>query len=109
MKHTKLLLPLHEQDHMPNHGEINIQIYKKLIDMGLNEDISFKQFLLNWKIDEETYLLRLHYTIQKPILFRKVGKNGQAINQVLALGPEHDKIRARWASNVTSKNMLERV
>jgi hypothetical protein len=28
---------------MPNHGEINIQIYKKLIDMGLCEDISFEQ------------------------------------------------------------------
>jgi hypothetical protein len=34
MKDTKILLPLDEQDHMLNHGEINIQIYKKLIDMG---------------------------------------------------------------------------
>jgi hypothetical protein len=34
MKHTKILLPLDEQDRMPNHGEINIQIYKKFIDMG---------------------------------------------------------------------------
>jgi hypothetical protein len=47
MKHTKLLLPLHEKNHIPNHGEINIQIYKKLIDMGLSDNISFKQFLLN--------------------------------------------------------------
>jgi hypothetical protein len=39
MKHTKILLLLDEQDRMPNHGEINIQIYKKLIDMGLSEDI----------------------------------------------------------------------
>jgi hypothetical protein len=52
MKHTKILLPLNEQDHMPNHGEINFQIYKKLINMGLNEDISFEQFLLDLKIDE---------------------------------------------------------
>ncbi len=37
---------------MPNHGEINIQIYKKIIDMGLSEDISFEYFLLNLKIDE---------------------------------------------------------
>jgi len=32
---------------MPNQGEINIQIYKKLINMGLGEDISFEQFLLD--------------------------------------------------------------
>jgi hypothetical protein len=42
MKNTKILLLLDEQDHMPNHGEISIQIYKKLIDMGLGEDISFE-------------------------------------------------------------------
>jgi hypothetical protein len=37
---------------MLNHGEINIQIYKK--HMGLCEDIFFEQFLLEFKIDEET-------------------------------------------------------
>jgi hypothetical protein len=47
MKHTKMLLLLDEQDRMPNHGEINIQFYKKLVDMGLNEDIYFEQFLLD--------------------------------------------------------------
>jgi len=37
MKYTKILLFLNEQDCMPNHGKINIQIYKiKLIDMGLS-------------------------------------------------------------------------
>jgi hypothetical protein len=51
---TKILLLLDEQDHMPNHGEINIQIYKKLVNMGLCEDISFEIFLLDLKIDEET-------------------------------------------------------
>jgi hypothetical protein len=52
MKHTKILLFLHEQDCMPNHGEINIQIYKKFINMELSEDISFKQFLLTIKMNE---------------------------------------------------------
>jgi hypothetical protein len=33
MKHTKILLPLDEQDHMLNHSEINIQIYKNIIEM----------------------------------------------------------------------------
>jgi hypothetical protein len=36
---------------MPNNGEITIQIYKNIIDMGLSEDISFQQFLLDLKID----------------------------------------------------------
>jgi len=48
---------------MPNQGEINIQIYKKLINMGLGEDISFEQFLLDLKINEETYIF-LDYITQ---------------------------------------------
>jgi len=43
MKHTKILLPLDEQDHMPNHGEISIQNLKNLISMGLGEDFFFEQ------------------------------------------------------------------
>ncbi len=39
----------------------------------------------------------------------KVEKIGRATNQTLALGPEHDKIRARWALDVPSESMLERV
>jgi hypothetical protein len=65
MKHRKILLLLDEQDCWPN------QIYKKLIDMGLSEDISFEQFLLYFNIDEETYILGLHCMIQKPTLFLK--------------------------------------
>jgi hypothetical protein len=68
MKHTKILLHLDEQDHMPNHGEINIQFYKKLIDMRLYENTSFEQFLLYLKIDEETSSFGLCYTIQKSTL-----------------------------------------
>jgi hypothetical protein len=63
MKHTKILLPLDEQDHMPNHGEIHIQIYKKLTDMGLGEDFFFEQFLLDFKIHEKACLLGLCYII----------------------------------------------
>jgi hypothetical protein len=44
---------------MPNHGEISIKIYKKLINMGFSEDISFEQILLDLKIDEETYIFGL--------------------------------------------------
>jgi hypothetical protein len=42
-------LPLDEQDRI-YHGDIKIQIYKKLIDMGLGEDISFEQILLDLRI-----------------------------------------------------------
>jgi hypothetical protein len=80
MKHTKILLPLDKQDCMPNHGEIDIQIYKKLINMGLGEDISFEQILLDLKIDEETYILGLQHTIQKPTLFLKRKPNDIHIN-----------------------------
>jgi hypothetical protein len=46
---------------MSNHGKSNIQIYIKLVDMGLNENIYFVQFLLD-----------LNYsTIQKLFLFLK--------------------------------------
>jgi hypothetical protein len=75
MKHIKILLLLDEQDHMPNHGEINIQIYKKLINMGLGQDISFEEFLLDLKIDEKTYFLGLCYAMQKPTLFFKQKPN----------------------------------
>jgi len=44
MKHTKILLPLDEQECLPNHGEINIQKFKKLINMGLGEDIFLNNF-----------------------------------------------------------------
>jgi len=40
---------------------------------------------------------------------QKVGKTSRAINQVLAPRPKHNKIQARWASNVLLENMLERV
>jgi hypothetical protein len=64
MKNTKILLPLDEQGHMPNHDEINIKIYKQLVNMGLNEDISFEQFSLDFNIDEKTYIFGLRYRIQ---------------------------------------------
>ncbi len=48
MKQTKILFPLDEQDCMLDHGEINIQIYEKLVDMGLDEDISCEIDLLDF-------------------------------------------------------------
>jgi hypothetical protein len=40
---------------------------------------------------------------------QKVVKIGRIINQVLAPSPKHDKIWAQWASNISSKSMLEKV
>jgi hypothetical protein len=40
---------------------------------------------------------------------RKVGKTSWIVSKAFALGPKHDKIWAQWASNISSKNMSERV
>jgi hypothetical protein len=40
---------------------------------------------------------------------QKVGKISWSLNQVLALGLEHDKIRAWWVLDVLLKSMLKRV
>jgi hypothetical protein len=34
---------------------------------------------------------------------QKAGKTSQTVNQALALGPKHDKIRAQWAIDVSRK------
>ncbi len=39
---------------------------------------------------------------------QKVRKVSRAISEMLALGPEHDKIQAWWASSIVSKNMLKK-
>jgi hypothetical protein len=44
MKHTKILLPLEEENCISKHHDISMKMYKKLIDMGSYEDISFEQF-----------------------------------------------------------------
>jgi len=46
-----------------------LRYVKIYIDRGLGEDMSFEQFLLNWQIDEESYILGLWYIIQKPTYF----------------------------------------
>jgi hypothetical protein len=40
---------------------------------------------------------------------QKLGKIGQIISQVPTLVPKHDKIRARWVSNIPSECILEMV
>jgi hypothetical protein len=40
---------------------------------------------------------------------QKVRKTSWNVSQMPTLGLEHEKIRARWALDVSSKNMLERV
>jgi hypothetical protein len=40
---------------------------------------------------------------------RKVGKISQIVSQTLTPRPKHDKIWARWALDISPKNMLERV
>jgi hypothetical protein len=40
---------------------------------------------------------------------QKVGNTSRTISQALTFGPKHDKIWARWASNILLENMLEKV
>ncbi len=47
MKHIKILLFLDEQDCMPNHVKSIFKFIKKLVDMGLDEDVFFEQFLFD--------------------------------------------------------------
>jgi hypothetical protein len=63
MKHIKILLIVNEQNCMPNHGKINIQIYKKLVNMGSGEDIFFEQFLLDFKkMKKHIFWIMIHNT-----------------------------------------------
>ncbi len=69
MKHTKKLLPLKEENCILKHCDISIKIYKKLIDMGLGEHISF----VNNKIEHLYYYHKKYYNnylqiIQKSIV-----------------------------------------
>jgi hypothetical protein len=56
MKHTKISSPLAKENCISKYHDISIKIYKKLIDIGLGEDIPFERLLLNIQIDEETFI-----------------------------------------------------
>jgi hypothetical protein len=65
--------------------------------MGLGEGIFFEQFLLDLKIDEETYFFGLCYTIQKPISFFKQ-KPSDVCTNVLGM---HAKFM--WGANTDAQ------
>jgi hypothetical protein len=59
MRYTKVLLPLNENERTQNLSQIAIQIFKKLVDMRLNNENSFDEFLSNLQLNENTYLFTL--------------------------------------------------
>ncbi len=68
--------------------------------MGLGEDISFQQFLLDLKIDEKTCILRLHYIIKEPTLFLKQKPNDICTNVFgIHAGP-------LWGINIDAQYIL---
>jgi len=69
--------------------------------MGLGEDISLEQFLLDFKIDEKSYILGLCYTIQKPTLFFKQKPNDICTN-VFGI---HAK--PLWGANINAQYILD--
>jgi hypothetical protein len=75
-----------------------INIY---IDRGLGEDISFEQFLLNWQLDEESYILGIWYIIQKPTLFLKQKPNDIRTN-VFGI-----YVKVLWEANTSAQYILD--
>jgi hypothetical protein len=71
MRCTKMLLRLNENKRTQNLFQITIQIFEKLVDMGLGNENSFNKFLLNFQMDKDIYLLALWCTLQKLTLFIK--------------------------------------
>ncbi len=70
MKCTKILTPLNEHDNNPNIHEITFQIFKKLVDMGLDEifiSLVFKKFAIKWK---ELFTCLTMYNIKMDIVFK---------------------------------------
>jgi hypothetical protein len=70
MKCKKMLLRLNENKHTQNLFQIIIQIFEKLIDMGLGHENSFNEFISNLQMNKDIYLA-LWCTLQKPTLFLK--------------------------------------
>ncbi len=50
---------------------LTIQIFNKLVDMGLSLEISFGKFIVELQIDETIYLFALCCTLRKLTLFFK--------------------------------------
>ncbi len=75
MKSTKVLLPLEEGECIVDLCQTTTTIFKQLVNMGLSEDNSFDKFLTNMCLNQETYILTLRCTLQKPTLFLKCCPN----------------------------------
>jgi hypothetical protein len=59
MKYTKILLPLNEKHYNSNLHEITIQIFLKLVNMGLSANFHLMNFFHLIEINSNTYLLTL--------------------------------------------------
>jgi len=54
-----MLLPLNENEHTLNFFQILIQIFEKLVDMGLGNEIFFNEFFSNLQMNKYIYILAL--------------------------------------------------
>ncbi len=63
MRCIKVLLLLNENERTQNLSQITIQIFEKLVDMGLCNENSFDDFLSNLQMNEDIYLLALRCTL----------------------------------------------
>jgi len=68
MKCTKILLLLNEKNHNFYLHNVGIQIYNKLVNMGLGIKISFHECFVKFQINQNTYLFALQCALHKPTL-----------------------------------------
>jgi len=59
MKFTKILSHLNEHDTNPNFHHIASQIFKKIVDIKLDVNISIDELVSNLQLDEKIYLITL--------------------------------------------------
>ncbi len=71
MRCTKILSPLNEHDNNPNIHEIAFQIFKKLVDMGLDVNFHLTSFFLKFAIKwKDLFTCLIMYSIKTDITLK---------------------------------------
>ncbi len=97
--------------HEPHHGILCVHCHEHIVRGGYHRVNG-----MHAHTSKNTYYwgmgcskLRPKYRGKNEENNRKVVKVGRVISQALTPGLEHDKIRTRWVSNISSESMLEKI
>ncbi len=74
MKLKYILCLLKKHKCTSNLCDISTQIFKRLVEMGLGENVTLDHFLLDLWSDEYIYILALQFKLQKSTLFWNVNQ-----------------------------------